>query len=122
MKEIFFTVAALLLVSVAVTPVQSFAGDRLQAVRVAPPAPRHEWVPAARRGYAWAPGFWNWNGRRHVWANGHWERVRAGYAFHAPAWERADSGWRLDRGGWMKGDRGGVPNGADEHLDKPRRR
>lgn len=124
MKQIFFTVAALLLVSVAFTPVQSFAGDHVRAVRGAPPAPRHESVAAARRGYAWAPGFWNWNGRRHVWVRGHWERVRAGYAFHAPAWERADNGWRLDRGGWMKGDRDHdrVPNRADDYPDKPGRR
>ena len=29
-------------------------------VRVAPPPPRHEMVPAARPGYVWAPGYWDW--------------------------------------------------------------
>jgi hypothetical protein len=124
MKQIFFTVAALLLASVAFTPVESYADDHVRAVRVAPPAPRHESIPAARRGFAWAPGFWNWNGRRHVWTKGHWERVRAGYAFHAPAWERADNGWRLNRGGWSRGDRDhdGVPNRIDGHPHNPMRR
>src|SRR4051812_26591142 len=32
-------------------------------VAVRPPAPRLVVVPAPRRGYIWAPGFWQWNGR-----------------------------------------------------------
>lgn len=33
---------------------------------VAPPQPRYEVVPAPRRGYVWAPGYWNARGNRHV--------------------------------------------------------
>ena len=31
-------------------------------VNVRPPAPRVVVVPAPRVGYAWAPGYWRWNG------------------------------------------------------------
>lgn len=31
-----------------------------------PPAPRYEVVPPPRHGYAWAPGYWAWNGHRHI--------------------------------------------------------
>jgi len=110
------------------------AGDVI-IVRTQPPAPRREVVPAARRGYEWAPGYWNWNGRRHVWTKGHWERVRPGYAYARPVWSQGKNGWELDRGGWRHGDRAdrhdgprrgdrdgdGVPNRADDHPNNPRR-
>jgi hypothetical protein len=124
MKKIICAAAAVLIASTIFTPIQSFAGDHVRAVRVAPPAPRHESVPAARRGYEWAPGFWNWNGHRYTWTRGHWEHARAGYAFRATTWEQADGGWRQSRGGWMKHDRDhdGVPNRADKHPDNAMRR
>ena len=92
-------------------------------VRVAPPPPRQEVVPAARAGYAWVPGYWDWRGRKHVWVNGHWERARRGYAYREPRWEQHGESWRLQRGGWARGDadRDGVPNGADRHPNDPRR-
>ncbi len=92
-------------------------------VRVAPPPPRNEVVPAARAGYAWVPGFWDWRGRRHVWVNGHWERARRGYVYRAPVWEQNGDRWRLNRGAWARGDRDGdgVPNAVDRHPDNPRR-
>ena len=92
-------------------------------VRVAPPPPRTEVVPAARAGYAWVPGYWDWRGRRHVWVNGHWERARRGYVYRAPVWEQNGDRWRLNRGAWARGDRDGdgVPNAVDRHPDNPRR-
>ena len=92
-------------------------------VRVAPPAPRTEVVPAARPGYAWAPGYWDWRGRRHVWVGGHWERARRGYVYRAPVWELNGERWRLNRGAWARGDRDGdgVPNRLARHPDNPRR-
>ena len=57
---------------------------------VTPPAPRHEVVPAPRRGYVWAPGYWDLKGRRHVWRPGHWERVRRGYHYAEPTWAQRD--------------------------------
>ena len=124
MKKIICTAAAVLIATTIFTPVQSFAHDHVLAIRIAPPAPRHEFIPAARHGYEWAPGFWNWNGRKHVWTKGHWERARAGYAFHPVAWEQANGSWRLNRGGWIKGDRDhdGVPDRVDGHPNNPMRR
>jgi hypothetical protein len=105
-------------------------------IRVAPPPPRHEVIPAARPGYVWVPGFWDWRGRRHVWVNGHWERVRRGYVYRAPEWVHEGDRWVLRRGNWVRGDRDrdgipnrydrdrdgdGVPNRRDAHPDNPRR-
>ena len=69
------TAAALLIGSAALAPVQAIARD-VVVVRTAPPGPRHESVPHARRGYEWLPGYWNWNGHRYIWMRGHWERAR----------------------------------------------
>lgn len=72
----------------------------------APPPPRFESVPAPRRGYVWAPGYWNWDGYRHVWASGHWERERVGSYWRPAEWVRADGGWRLSPAGWVVVDAG----------------
>ena len=92
-------------------------------VRVGPPPPRHEVVPAPRAGYVWAPGYWDWRGHRHVWVNGHWERERHGYVYHAPRWEQNGDHWRYHRGSWARGDKDhdGVPNAYDAHPSNPRR-
>jgi hypothetical protein len=123
MKQLLLAAAALLIAS-AVTPVASFASEHILAVRITPPAPRHQVVPAPRHGYEWAPGFWNWNGRKFVWTSGHWERARSGHAFRPATWERDGDNWRLNRGGWVEADRDhdGVPNRNDNHPDNPRRR
>ena len=122
MKTMICSAAAILIATTIFTPIQSFAGDHMLAVRVAPPAPRHEAVPAARRGHEWAPGFWNWNGRNYAWTRGHWERARPGHAFRAARWEQADGGWRLNRGGWAAAGRDGIPNRMDGHPSNPMRR
>ena len=92
-------------------------------VRVAPPAPRVEVVPEARRGYTWAPGYWDWKRGRHVWVKGHWVRERKGYVYNAPTWEEHNGRWRMHRGAWARHDRDGdgVPNGADSRPNNPSR-
>ena len=60
MKKILCAVAAALVTSAAIVPLSASAD--VLVVRTAPPPPRDEVVPAARHGYAWAPGYWNWNG------------------------------------------------------------
>ena len=90
-------------------------------VQVAPPAPRQETVPQARRGQVWAPGHWEWNGRRYVWAQGHFVRERRGYAYHEPRWEERNGKWHYSAGNWRRGDRDGdgVRNGNDRAPNNP---
>lgn len=72
-------------------------------VSVAPPAPRHEVVPAAREGWLWAPGHYEWRGNEYVWAEGHWMRDRAGYEYREPRWvQRADGSWILVGNNWER--------------------
>ena len=92
-------VAALALGAIAV-PVVSEA--RTIVVQVAPPPARVEVVPAARVGYIWAPGYWEWRGRRHVWVNGNWVRERRGYHYAPHNWVERDGRWHFERGGWRR--------------------
>ncbi len=89
----------------------------------APPPPRYEAVPAARRGYVWVPGYWNARGDRHVWHRGHWERSRAGYSYIQPNWVQRDDRWQFNRGRWNRGDRDGdgVRNNRDRAPNNPNR-
>jgi hypothetical protein len=105
--------------------VVSVAEAAVVVVREAPPAPRHEVVPAARRGYVWSPGHWEWRHNRYVWMRGTWLRERHGYVYNAPAWEERDGRWHMQRGGWARGHRDrdgdGVPNRLDDHPNNPNR-
>ncbi|MDB5749019.1 MAG: hypothetical protein JWP72_3867 [Massilia sp.] len=145
MKRILLTAAAVLIGTAAFTPVQALAQNRTEVIVVhkAPPALRTERIPAARRGFEWVPGYWNWNGRRYTWVAGHHERVRPGYVYARPEWRRDRNGWVLERGGWRSGqlardrdgdgipnrverayrdrDRDGIPNGADQRPNNPNR-
>jgi hypothetical protein len=121
------TAAAFALAAAAAfIPVQQ-ASAEVVVITTAPPAPRHEVLPPPRRGYEWAPGFWNWNGHRHVWVAGHWERAHPGQFYAPSAWRQDRDGWHFDRGGWRTGPRpgdrdgDGVPNRDDHHPDNPRR-
>ena len=86
---------------------------------IAPPPPRVEVVPDARRGYVWVPGYWDARGRRHVWIAGHWERARRGYSYVEPRWIERNNRWYLERGRWNRGDRDrdGIPNARDRDRD-----
>lgn len=134
MKSLIAATAAVLIGTAAFAPVQAQAQTRMHTevvvVHKAPPAPRHEVMPAARRGYDWVPGYWNWNGRRHVWVSGHWERNRPGYAWQPAQWRRDGNGWHLERGHWRHLERvtarrdrdgDGVPNRYDERPRNPYR-
>lgn len=125
MKRILFTVAAALISTAAFTPVAQAQHNRTEVIVVqkAPPALRREAVPAARRGYEWIPGYWNWTGRKYVWVKGHYEKVRRGYVYARPEWRQGDNGWTLNRGGWRAGDRDGdgVRNRDDARPNNPSR-
>lgn len=96
------------------------------SINIAPPAMRHEAVPAARRGYDWRPGYWNWNANRnrHNWVAGSWMRSRPGYVYSQPTWVDRGGRWEMQRGAWARRDNDGdgVPNGRDRAPNDPRRR
>jgi hypothetical protein len=92
-------VAALALGAISI-PIVSEA--RTVIVEVAPPPARVEVVPAARVGYVWAPGYWNWNGHRHVWVGGRWVGERHGYHWEEHRWEEHEGRWHFHEGGWRR--------------------
>lgn len=113
--------AALAVSSIGVIPLTASADVW---VNVAPPAPRHEVVPAERHGYVWAPGYWDRRGHEWVWVRGHWERERHGMYWHPQRWVERDGRWvreggRWDRERYVMGDRDrdGVPNRYDRDRD-----
>ena len=111
-KPTFYAAAMIALSAAAFIPTTSMAQVSVGVViGNAPPPPRFESIPAPRRGYVWAPGYWNWDGHRHVWLGGHWERERAGYQWHHPEWIHDHGGWRFDPGGWVTV--GAGPVGVD---------
>jgi hypothetical protein len=121
------TMKKILLAAVVAATMGSIAVPAAAAVyvQVAPPAPRSEAVPAPRRGYAWAPGYWDWRGKRHVWVAGHWVKERRGYAYAEPRWVERDGRWTMERRGWQRASRDrdgdGVPNRFDSRPNNPNR-
>ena len=106
------------------TPLPSAAATyREIVIERAPPPPRDERVPAARRGYAWSPGYWNWRNNRHVWVKGTWVRERQGYMYNPNRWVERDGRWNFERGRWDRRDRDGdgVPNRLDSRPNNPNR-
>ena len=107
MKPITFYAAAMLAISsAAFLPAQAMAQNQVGVSIVvgnAPPPPRFESVPQARRGYVWAPGYWNWDGRRHVWNNGEWLRERSGNQYRRYVWAPGHWEWRAQRYDWTPG-------------------
>jgi hypothetical protein len=92
-------IASLLAAGVAGAPALAQARVYLD-VDVAPPPDRVEVVPAARPGYVWVPGYWDYNGHHHVWAKGHWVHERHGYHWTDDHWVEHNGRWHHDRGHW----------------------
>jgi hypothetical protein len=90
-------------------------------VRVAPPAPRTEVMPAPRKGYVWTPGYWDYRAGRHIWVQGTYVREKHGYHYANPQWHERDGRWVLERGHWSRGggdrDHDGIPNRVDRDRD-----
>lgn len=92
--------AALITFGAAVAP----APRRVAVVEIAvrPPAPRVIVVPAPRRGYVWAAGYWRWDGRRHMWVDGQWLRERRGWSWSDAHWEERRGRWHFEPGQWVR--------------------
>ena len=111
-------------IGAAATPLTSVAAVDIQ-LNFGPPPPRHEFVPAPRRGWVWTPGFWQWRGNQHVWRKGVWVRERPGHAYHPHRWVERDGRWHFERGRWDRrrdSDGDGVPDRFDARPNNPHRR
>lgn len=116
-------IAAMFAASLGSIAAPAIAATEIIVVRKAPPAPRHEVMPAARHGYVWTPGYWNWTGHRYAWVKGKYVKARAGYHWNAPRWQERNGRWQFAHGEWQRGDRrvdsdrDGVPNRYDRDRD-----
>lgn len=70
------------------------------SVQVGPPPLPVEVVPAARPGYVWAPGFYEWRAQRYHWRPGHWVRARLGQVYVPARWHAAGSRWEYRPAHW----------------------
>lgn len=119
------TIAVLLAASAALYfPTAAMARVNVDVIiGTAPPPVRYEVVPAPRQGYVWAPGYWDWTGRRYVWVGGRWDYMRPGQIYYRPEWRHGPGGWHLDRGGWRSNrhhdvHRGHYDHGRRDHHDR----
>jgi len=94
-------------------------------VRVAPPAPVVETVPAPRAGWTWAPGYYDYHGNQYTWVQGHWVRERPGYEWREARWVQMGNGeWRRVGNNYERrnpnGDRDhdGIANRYDHHDNR----
>jgi hypothetical protein len=113
------------LVAASLGSVAAPALSAIIVVRQAPPAPRVEAPPQARRGHVWIPGHWDWRSNRYVWVRGKYMRDRKGYMYDAPSWEERDGRWHRTGGNWRRGNRDndgdGVRNRDDARPNNPNR-
>jgi hypothetical protein len=72
-------------------------------VDIAPPAPQVEVVPAARAGFVWAPGYWDYRAGAHVWVGGRWIPERRGWHWVPDHWEQRGPHWHHVVGVWVRG-------------------
>lgn len=106
------------------------AGANAQAtiIRMAPPSPVVETVPAPRPGQVWAPGHHEWRGNQYVWVPGRWYSERPGYEYRSARWVERNGQWQMVGGDWVRRgpygdrDRDGIPNRYDDRNDNARNR
>lgn len=85
-------------------------------VRVGPPSPRAEVVPARppHRGWVWVAGYYEWKPgpHRYIWMRGHWARPPHPHdVWVAGRWEQRHGEWVFNEGRW---------EGDHHHVDRPR--
>jgi hypothetical protein len=96
------------------------AGD--DRPRQPPPPRRQEKREAARAGFVWVEGEWDWRGGKYEWVAGHWERERAGKRWRQSRWEQRDGAWTRTPGDWMdEGAPRSRPRGPrrDWRIERP---
>src|ERR1700748_65122 len=101
--EEYMNTRKLLLAAIAATTIGGAlpaAADIGIWVNEAPPAPRHEVVPAPRAGYVWAPGYYDHRNGHYVWVSGHFEKEHHGMYWHPNRWVEKDGRWGFEKGRW----------------------
>jgi hypothetical protein len=93
-----FLAALCLAGSAFAAPTMASAGEQA-ASDTPPPPPRIERV-APRDGFAWAPGYWDWDGRRYHWLTGSYIVERRRSHWVADQWVQAGGRWHYLRGRW----------------------
>jgi len=105
MKRSLTLATLIALGAAAYAPLPSMAQGVEVYIGTAPPAPVYERIPAARHGYTWAPGYWEWRGHRHFWVPGNYVVERPGYVYAPPAWHQRGGRWYMSQGNWSPRDR-----------------
>jgi hypothetical protein len=96
--------------------------EQYAIVRVAPPAPIQEVIPAPRRGFVWAQGHYDYRGNQYVWVRGHWMRERAGHEWREARWVERDGQWYREGGDWARRhDERVMGYGRGDDRDQDRR-
>ncbi len=103
-------VSVLSLAAVACGPAEVGVGGI--EVGFAPPGLQAEVaVDSPGPGYAWVPGYYDWQGGNYVWVAGTWTRPpHEGAVWVAPTYEQRGSKFMYHRGTWRDGRR-------DEHRE-----
>lgn len=81
----------------------------------APPSPREERI-AARNGYVFIRGHWDWRNGQWAWVDGRWESERAGQQWTDGRWDNRGGRWDWIEGSWGPG---AAPCPEHPPLDNP---
>lgn len=91
------------LVSPTTGGIATASADPIVDVRVAPPRPRVEVIPARPSpNHFWIHGHYAWNGREHYWVPGRYEVSRPGYGWREARWEGGGGHYHYVEGGWYR--------------------
>lgn len=101
-KTFLAHLAAALPLAIALQAAPTQAATTNIYINAAPPAPRHEAVPPARRGQVWVRGHWEWRDGRHVWVQGRHVAQRRGYAYRPARWVRTGNHWHYRPAQWVR--------------------
>lgn len=89
--------------SVAVNAAPITAGNSVEYVQTAPPAPYTEVITVSPgAAYIWTPGLWFWSGGRYAWRAGAWSLPPYGYrTWNNGGWTHVPGrGWQHNQGYW----------------------
>ena len=69
---------------------------------MAPPPDKTEHAPAARDGYVWNQGHWEWTGHSYAWVAGTWIASRPKARWVADHWDEVGTQWHFVAGHWER--------------------